>query len=585
VNIAGSLAGIVAFGLASYFQTTPLVWFTVVVAIYYLLVGPPSRPQLACQVALLLVVGTTSYLAGPRQGRYRCILWSPYYKVTFNPLTGVIDTNNIGHQAMVPYPSGIGYALPHLLRRDTSHSAFEEVLVIGAGSGNDVQAALANGARHVDAVEIDPVLYEIGRDTHPDRPYSDPRVSVHLDDGRSFMRRTQGKYDLVVYALVDSLVLHSGYSSLRLESFLFTEEAFQEIRSCLKPGGVFVMYNYYRQGWLVGRVQNMAEKVFGAKPLVLSLPYQEKIGPHDPQPGVAMLLVGDADSRPLASLAERMATDRFYWVHNDLDKAASRTAFGPTPPGTGRADGSDWQRIGLTTVDTTGLTHLPRDDWPFLYLQSPIIPALNLRGILMLAGLSLAMLFFFAPVRTTRPNGPMFFLGAGFMLLETKGVVHMALLFGSTWVVNSIVFFAILLMILLSNFFVLLVKPKRLWPSYVLLTAALAVNVLLPMSYFLSLSGSLKLIASCLVVYVPVFFAGIIFATLFASSKQPDLDLGSNIGGAVLGGLSEYLSLILGFDYLILIAIAFYLLAAAFCLRRRLPFGPIATVTGTVEVR
>ena len=58
------------------------------------------------------------------------------------------------------------------------------------------------------------------------------------------------------------------------------------------------------------------------------------------------------------------------------------------------------------------------------------------------------------------PNGQMFFLGAGFMLLETKGVVHLALLFGSTWVVNSIVFFAILVMILLSNLYVLAVRPR-----------------------------------------------------------------------------------------------------------------------------
>ena len=75
----------------------------------------------------------------------------------------------------------------------------------------------------------------------------------------------------------------------------------------------------------------------------------------------------------------------------------------------------------------------------------------------------------------------MFFLGAGFMLLETKGVVHMALLFGSTWVVNSIVFFAILVMILLSNLFVLAFRPQRLWPYYVLLIVALVVNMVVPM--------------------------------------------------------------------------------------------------------
>ena len=69
----------------------------------------------------------------------------------------------------------------------------------------------------------------------------------------------------------------------------------------------------------------------------------------------------------------------------------------------------------------------------------------------------------------------MFFLGAGFMLLETKGVVHMALLFGSTWVVNSIVFFAILVMILLSNLYVAGRSGRGgSGPTYALLIAALA---------------------------------------------------------------------------------------------------------------
>src|SRR4029434_9238239 len=100
----------------------------------------------------------------------------------------------------------------------------------------------------------------------------------------------------------------------------------------------------------------------------------------------------------------------------------------------------------------------------------------------------------FAPVRRIRPNFQMFFLGAGFMLLETKGVVHMALLFGSTWVVNSVVFFAILVMILIANLFVMTVKPRNLWPYYAMLLLALFVNALVPMNWFLSLSPTLRTI-------------------------------------------------------------------------------------------
>ena len=70
------------------------------------------------------------------------------------------------------------------------------------------------------------------------------------------------------------------------------------------------------------------------------------------------------------------------------------------------------------------------------------------------------------------------------------------------------------------------------------------------------------MIASCVVVYLPVFFAGVIFATAFQSSTQPDVDFGSNIAGIILGGLSEYFSLIVGFKHLIWIAIGYYLLSA-----------------------
>ena len=167
----------------------------------------------------------------------------------------------------------------------------------------------------------------------------------------------------------------------------------------------------------------------------------------------------------------------------------------------------------------------------------------------------------------------MFFLGAGFMLLETKGVVHMALLFGSTWVVNSIVFFAILVMVLLSNLFVLLFRPRRLCRC-ALLPAALLVNASVPMTVFLALPGSGRVVVSCLVVFLPVFFAGLIFAATFRDSRQPDVDFGSNIGGVILGGLSENLSLVVGFNHLLYLAIVYYLLSAV--LR---PKGPASLTT------
>ena len=148
------------------------------------------------------------------------------------------------------------------------------------------------------------------------------------------------------------------------------------------------------------------------------------------------------------------------------------------------------------------------------------------------------------------------------MLLETKAVVHMTLLFGSTWLVNSIVFFAILSMILASNLFVWFVKPTNLGPYYALLAGVLILNIIVPMSTFLALPGFQKVIASCAMTFIPIFFAGVVFGTLFGASKQPDIDFGSNIAGAVLGGLAESLSLLVGFNSMLAVALTFYLLSA-----------------------
>jgi SAM-dependent methyltransferase len=567
-NIMGSLAGIAAFALAALLWTTPLVWFAVVVVIWFYFLKRRTLGQLSCSVAVLIIVGCFSYngtLRSPSQtahARNDTLIWSPYYKITYSPQLRSINTNNIGHQSMVDIQhDGPAYSLPYLLNRGAGGQPFESVLIIGAGSGNDVSAALANGATHVDAVEIDPAIYSLGRAEHADHPYQDPRVTVHIGDGRSFIRKTNRTYDLVIYALVDSLVLHSGYSSLRLESFLFTRDAFEDIAARLRPGGVFVVYNFFRQGWIVGRIVRMSEEAFGTKPLVISFPYVASIRAADQEFNRLTLILSGADATILAAVRQQFEQHESFWLNNRLAVNASLGGFGAQPPEIAGLKASDWNRIAPSTIDTTAVDPLPSDDWPFLYLRDKTVPGLNLRNIVLIAVLSLAMISMFSPVRRVRPNWRMFFLGAGFMLLETKGVVHMALLFGSTWLVNSVVFFAILVMMLASNLYVLALKPRKLGPYHVLLVASLAINIMVPMSKFLALPGWEEVAVSCTVVFAPIFFAGIIFGTLFRDSSQPDIDFGSNIAGAILGGLCEALSLVIGFNYLLVIAVAFYVSA------------------------
>jgi len=185
------------------------------------------------------------------------------------------------------------------------------------------------------------------------------------------------------------------------------------------------------------------------------------------------------------------------------------------------------------------------------------------------------LLFCFAPRRQPGSrsswflDGRMFFLGAGFMLVETKAVVHMALLFGSTWMVNSVVFFAVLVMILLANLYVLAVRPRLLWPYYTGLFVALGLNAIVPLDFFLGCDRAVQVIGSCLLVFAPILFAGVIFAVSFSRAEEPDRAFGANIAGAILGGLAEYASMLLGFQYLVLVALALYALSTATFKRRR----------------
>ena len=581
VNIGGSIAGILLFTACSWWQLGPMWWFGGALAAMAYFQRRTVRVSMAAfavtsAAILLLLSADASPVKGP-SGTTR-EFWSPYYRIHYAEEPRIITVNLIGHQQMRSrddlFPA---YALPHLFNRDAGRAPFAEVLVIGAGSGNDVSRALQWGASHVDAVEIDPVIYGLGRRDHPDRPYEDPRVTVHLGDGRNFLRSTTKQYDLIVYALVDSLVLHSSYSNIRLESYLFTTEAFTDIRRRLRPGGVFVMYNYFRHGWIVDRLDAMLEEAFGSQnPIIFNLPSRSTISPDDVMfDEFTMMFAGG--TRPMKEAFRRHPE---YWLRRDrpgnletpngfeLSPADGGAAL---PPGS--ANDTSWIRLAPTNViqPETAL-RLPSDSWPFLYLRSPMIPALNLRGMGIMGFLAILLLLPFVRRRvggdaSAGSSGVgflahMFFLGAGFMLIETKAVVQMALLFGGTWMVNAVVFCAVLAMILIANLFVLSARPRSLAPFYVGLGLSLAASAAIPFDAFLGLARPLQIAGSCVLAFTPVFFAGVVFAMSFSSAVDPDRAFGANVAGAMMGGLSEYSSMLLGFQYVVLLAMGFYLFAA-----------------------
>ena len=569
INIAGSIVGILLFTLCSWLQLGPVWWFGLTLAGLAFFLFPEDRARglvITFLPLCVLFLGSSDrvFVDQPEGDRQA---WSPYYRIDYAARSRVITVNLIGHQQMISRESfSPAYSLPHLLNRDTGRVPFSQVLVIGAGSGNDVSRALQWGADRVDAVEIDPVIQRLGVENHPDRPYADPRVVVHLTDGRNYLRATTRQYDLIVYALVDSLVLHSSYSNIRLESYLFTTEAFADIQKRLKPGGLFVMYNYFRQGWIVSRLNAMLEQTFGkGNPIILNLPPRDAVAAGDVMIGDFTILVAGATAPIKEAFAERKA----YWLPSD------RATDWMTPNGFSSPHGLEGgMQFRPTRIADSGPSGpLPTDSWPFLYLQYPMIPQLNLRGMGIMGVIGL---LFIAPFMRARTNaftvresggstlgflGRMFFLGAGFMLIEAKAVVQMALLFGGTWIINSIVFCAVLLMILAANLLVLIFRPKSTLTFYVGLLVSLVAATVVPMDAFLGWTRNLQIAGSCALAFTPVFFAGVVFALSFDRAPDADRAFGANVAGALFGGLCEYSSMFLGFQYVGVVAVAFYVVS------------------------
>ena len=533
IDIVGSMIGIAGFTVLAFLGTGPTAWFVVTGVLLLLLAlgAGPTPWSVLGGVAMVLIVGASAAV-----GAASLDVWSPYYRISAYD-TELQRASTTPGEGNPPYFLSVD-GIPHqqiwsseqAARSDLHRQAyawfpdrtFDRVLIIGAGSGTDVALALAHGAKHVDAVEIDPKLAQIGRDFHPEGVYSDPRVTVHVNDGRALLNASRDKYDLVMYALTDSLTLVSSTAGVRLESFLFTEESLRAAKDHLAPGGMFAMYNLYREPWLIRKLDTMIRDVFDDAPLVR--------------------LVGTSS----AILAAGPAVDALN---------------GAAPPGD-RVD----------PVPEVGQPD-PRpatDDWPFLYLRVASVAPYYLAAlafILILAGLAV-----FGAARATRTQirrfSPHFFvLGIAFLLLETKSLVSFSLLFGTTWVVNALAFFAILCSVLLAILVNARFRPRNPVPIYAALVVTLAIAFLLPADALLVDPPELRYALAAAVAFAPVFFANLVFTYSFRDTAAADMAFASNLLGAMVGGALEYLALLTGFRSLLLLVGALYILA--FLLARR----------------
>lgn len=534
-DLGGSLCGTIVFGVFSLRHFSPVLGFLAVGVVF--LLATQGWQRLANLPVLAIAIYTLSVpLNIPA-------VWSPYYYITVHlnpqspptlqpppdlhtmkdPPMYSVSVNadfyqNHGTLDIHRYTPGNSrakrveemrarYFLPYKV-----HPGCDRVCVVGAGGGIDVQAALMSGAKSVDAVEIDPVLLMLSHRFNAADVYSDPRVSVQVNDGRAFLQSATKKYDMVVFGLLDSHALFSYSSNIRLDGFIYTVECMRRAYSLVAPGGALNVSFYAARPWMVDKLKGLLAAATGRPPIVY----------HD---GLAYILIVPRGPDPLLP-------ETINGYRRDYRAPAA--------------------------ID------LPTDDWPFLYLSSRTIPADYLAVIGTLLGMSVAAVAILRLTGGSRlgagsgfEQGHFFFLGLGFLLLETKSIGDCSLYFGATWLVSTIVVSGVLLMVLAANLVAMRMRRAPL-ALYLPLLLSLAALYLIPREQILALPWLARMGWALFCVPLPIFFAGLIFSVTFREGKDPATLLAANLIGATVGGFCEYLGMAMGVHPLLLLVMAAY---------------------------
>jgi hypothetical protein len=563
VNLIASILGILAFTLLCVLKTPPNLWFIAGLS-PLLFVLPERRLVRFSGILLLLFILMVPLFLGKSRDGLLSVTWSPYQKIQVLRYEALEDQPGMRHVKPTSQPCG-GYVLHTLLvndiammwildlRRETllkyklilpeekiewydfPYRIFphpDNVLILGSGGGNDVAAALRHGAGQVDAVEIDPVIVAQGLKYHDEKPYGDPRVTVHITDARRFLQMTSKHYDMIVFGQLDNTDynLMSNLSNIRMDSYIYTRESFRSAFHLLKRDGIMVV-NFGEGDWWGDRVTRLIFESTGAQPRGF-----RNEGTLFFKGNENTYLCGN-----ISLIDEACRNDRGLarWV-------AMKQA--------------DWKK----DADGPSIT----DDWPYWYLPDRAVPSLFQTVILFILVMTMLLGSVLLP-ETKKIEGHFFFLGAAFMLLEVHIISKMALLFGSTWMVNAAVITSILIMSAGAAVVVLYRGTVRpFWP-YVLLALFLIIQWFFSPSYFLNMKQALSIVCALALYSLPIFFAGLIFAGSFTNDREPDIALGSNLLGAICGGLLESLSYIWGMNALVGISLLLYVISAVFLMMNK----------------
>ena len=524
LNLIGSIIGVLLLFIFSWLWLGPVIWFGLCAAIIlWFLPSSAIAKRIGIGSALLCVI----VCAWPTEKMVQNI-YSPYQliqKVT-KP-DGYMQILASGSYYQKVYNFGVApktdldkavYAYYELPFR-TAH-LLDNVAIVGAGSGNDVAAAIRNDAGSVDAVEIDPAIRDLGKLNHPEHPYDNPKVHSHINDARSFFRSTHNSYDAIIYGVLDSHILLSHGSNVRVDSFVYTKQGLQDAYAHLKPGGLMSVSFALSSPLMGAKIYNIMKSFEGAgKPVVIFSGYD-----------------GDTNTFMISRGAEVVLPNDFIAQYHLKNVTA------------------DYENTPTAKLD------LPTDDWPFFYMDTKMYPTSYVISLGLILILSIVMVRLFIPTeRWQKSLTPFFFLGGGFMLTETKAITELGLIFGNTWHVVGITIISVLVMAFFANFIAARYQFKYLTPVYLLLFAVIAIGFYLAKTGGLTDSGGSYIkILSVILLTSPLFFSGIIFSSLVKNHSNIASVMAYNLMGAMLGGLLEYNSMQFGFASLYIIALALY---------------------------
>ncbi len=387
----------------------------------------------------------------------------------------------------------------------------EKILIVGSGAGNDVAAANRFNIQDITAVEIDPVILDLGKKYHPENPYNFENVKSVVNDARNYISNTNHKFDAIVYALLDSQTNLSSKGGIRLDSYVYTVEAFREAKAKLDEDGYIYLSFFVQEKRLGYKIYKMLETAFQKKPLVL----------------------------------KSKANDRYIFI---ASKNSNNFKF----------DHLKFFKLDKSFEESLFKVDLSTDDWPFLYMPKKIYPLtyLSIVSVLLLSSVFFINKFF----RINRNNFSLccFFLGAGFMLIETKSITEIAKYYGSTWLVTSFVIITILIMAFLANLMIIKKINIRSKQIYFLLISSIILGYYLFVNDYVYINANYLHLIVPILLSLPLLFSGLAFSKELKKINSVPKALSSNILGAMFGGFLEYNSMYFGLSSLYLLACLLY---------------------------